>query len=188
MILRNTAQGRNARSEPLFVDGMSRITKTKKYCRVLMIMRLSLTPASWVGVKADEFVEAGVEPRGVGFQGGVGEPFSPSPDPAGAAEQMPKLGRKDVVAGVDGILHVADEMGEAGGFEPSHGGIPGLQALSSESFSAALTRRKVDCMTGANRTLRLGWPLLFLTQMGLIIWRRLRPLSDGLGAYRSARR
>ena len=84
---------------------------------------------------------------------------------------MPKLGRKD--AGVDGILHVADETGEAGGFEPSHGGIPGLQALSSESFSPALTRRKVDCMTGANRTLRLGWPLLFLTQMGLIIWRRL---------------
>ena len=26
---------------------------------------------------------------------------------------MPKLGREDVVAGVDGILHVADEMGEA---------------------------------------------------------------------------
>ena len=45
-------EGRNARSEPLFVDGMSRlITKTKRYCRVLMIMRLSLTPASWVGVR-----------------------------------------------------------------------------------------------------------------------------------------
>ena len=44
--------------------------------------------------KMHEFVEAGVEPRGVDFQGRVGEPFSPPPDPAGAAEQMPKLGRR----------------------------------------------------------------------------------------------
>src|SRR5450631_660037 len=60
--------------------------------------------------KAHEFVEAGIEPRGIGFQGRVGEPFSSPPDPAGAAQQMPKLRREDVVAGVDGILHVADEM------------------------------------------------------------------------------
>ena len=63
--------------------------------------------------KPHEFVEAGIEPRGIGFQGRVGEPFSSPPDPAGSAQQMPKLGREDVVAGVDGILHVADEMGEA---------------------------------------------------------------------------
>ena len=63
--------------------------------------------------KAHEFVEAGIEPRGIGFQGRVGEPFSSPPDPAGSAQQMPKLGREDVVAGVDGILHGADEMGEA---------------------------------------------------------------------------
>ena len=62
--------------------------------------------------KAHEFVEAGVEPRGIGFQGRVGEPFSSPPDPAGAAEQMSKLGREDFVAGVDGVLYVADEMRE----------------------------------------------------------------------------
>ncbi len=45
---------------------------------------------------AHEFVEAGVEPRGVDFQGRVCEPFSP-PDSAGAAQQMSKLGREDVV-------------------------------------------------------------------------------------------
>jgi hypothetical protein len=28
---------------------------------------------------------------------------------------MPKLGRENVVTGVDGILHVADEMSEADG-------------------------------------------------------------------------
>src|ERR1019366_2102626 len=63
--------------------------------------------------EAHEFVEAGVEPRGIGFQGRVSEPFAPPPDPAGAAQQMPKLRREDVVAGVNGVLHVADEMGEA---------------------------------------------------------------------------
>jgi hypothetical protein len=34
-------------------------------------------------------------------------------DPAGAAQHMPKLGRADDVAGVDDMLHVADEMREA---------------------------------------------------------------------------
>jgi hypothetical protein len=63
--------------------------------------------------KAHEFVEAGIEPRGMGIQGCVGKPFSPSPDPAGAAQQMRKLGREVVVAGVDDMLHVADEMREA---------------------------------------------------------------------------
>src|SRR5208283_4586962 len=50
--------------------------------------------------KPHEFVEAGIEPRGIVFQGRVGEPFSSPPDPAGSAQQMPKLGREDVVAGV----------------------------------------------------------------------------------------
>jgi hypothetical protein len=63
--------------------------------------------------KTHEFVAAGVEPRGIGFQGRVGDPFSSPPDPAGAAQQMPQRGREDVVPGVDGILHVADEMREA---------------------------------------------------------------------------
>ena len=49
----------------------------------------------------------------MGIQGCVGKPFSPSPDPAGAAQQMPKLGREVVVAGVDDMLHVAHEMREA---------------------------------------------------------------------------
>ena len=47
VIFRNTTQGRNARSEPLLVAGISRfVTKTKRYCRVLLIMRWSLMPAS----------------------------------------------------------------------------------------------------------------------------------------------
>ena len=44
--------------------------------------------------KAHEFVEAGIEPRGIGFQGRVGEPFSSPPDPAGSARRCRSSGAK----------------------------------------------------------------------------------------------
>lgn len=53
-----------------------------------------------------EFIEARVEPRGVGLQRRVGESFPSLADPAGANRQMAQVGR------VDRILHVANEMGE----------------------------------------------------------------------------
>ena len=63
MIFRNTTQGRNARSEPLLVAGMSRfVTKTKRYCHVLLITRWSLDASLMGRHKAHEFVEAGIEP------------------------------------------------------------------------------------------------------------------------------
>jgi len=46
-----------------------------------------------------QFVEAGVEPCGVGFQRRVGEPGSSLTDAASAAEQMAQFGRKYIVAG-----------------------------------------------------------------------------------------
>ena len=59
-----------------------------------------------------ELVEPGFEAGGIGFQSGVRELVSSPSDPAGAAEQMPEIGREDVVAGVDGVLHVTNEMSE----------------------------------------------------------------------------
>ncbi len=76
-----------------------------------MITRCSLTPAPWVGGRA-ELVEPGFEAGGIDFQGGVGELVSSPSNSAGAAEQMPEIGREDVVAGVDGVLHVTNEMSE----------------------------------------------------------------------------
>src|SRR5471032_2054609 len=62
---------------------------------------------------AHEVVEAALQAGRVSSQCRIGEPFSSSSDPAGAPEQMAQTGRKDAVARVDGVLHVADEMGEA---------------------------------------------------------------------------
>gem|GEM_PF-5401897 len=53
-----------------------------------------------------------VQPSGKSFQGCVGDPVASPGDPAGVAQQMPKLGRE--VAGVDSVLHVAVAMGRTG--------------------------------------------------------------------------
>jgi hypothetical protein len=60
-----------------------------------------------------ERVEAGLEARGIGLERGVGKFFASSPDPAGAAQQVAQAGGKQTVARFDGVLHVADKMGEA---------------------------------------------------------------------------
>src|SRR5271169_483668 len=62
---------------------------------------------------AHEVVEAALQAGRVSSQRRVGEPFPSLADAAGAPEQMAQSGRKEAVAVVDGVLHVADEMGEA---------------------------------------------------------------------------
>ena len=72
---------------------------------------------------AHEFVEAGFEARGIGFERHVRELVSPSANPAGSTKQMVQTGCENAVAGVDGILHVANEMSEADClFSPSPSG------------------------------------------------------------------
>ena len=60
---------------------------------------------------------------GVGPQGGVGERWAAAADGAGPLQQVLQAGREGDVAGVDGVLGVADEMGEADlmvAFGPAH--------------------------------------------------------------------
>lgn len=71
----------------------------------------------------EQRIELGVEPGAVGLQGGVGEPLAAATDLAGPLQQVLQAGGKRDVAGVDSILGVADEMGEADlviGLGPAH--------------------------------------------------------------------
>ena len=104
VILRKVTQGRNARSEPLFVAGMARlVTKTNMWRRIFLITRWNAGRVGWRA--AHEFVEAGFEARGIGFERHVRELVSPSANPAGSTKQMVQTGCENAVAGVDGILH-----------------------------------------------------------------------------------
>src|SRR5580700_9565111 len=68
VILGKVARGREA-GEPLLVAGMAPLVIKMKRCRrVLLIMRWRVIPAAWGRYEAHEFVEAGIEPRGIGFQ------------------------------------------------------------------------------------------------------------------------
>src|ERR1700674_3789379 len=62
---------------------------------------------------AQQSVETGVELVSIGPQRGIGELRSPSGDGAGALEQLAQAGREGGVAGLDSVLGIADEMGEA---------------------------------------------------------------------------
>ena len=62
---------------------------------------------------AHQAVELGVELVGIAAQCGVGELLPPFADGAGALEQFAQAGREGAVAGVDGVLGIADEVGEA---------------------------------------------------------------------------
>ena len=58
-------------------------------------------------------VEACVQPGLIGFQGRVPQMRPLLSDSAGASQQMAQIGRDDGVALIDGVLHIADQMGEA---------------------------------------------------------------------------
>jgi hypothetical protein len=61
---------------------------------------------------AEQRIEFGVELVAIGSQGGVGERRTAAPDCAGSLQQRAETRSKSNIAGVDGILGVADEMGE----------------------------------------------------------------------------
>ena len=61
--------------------------------------------------QAHQFVEPSIQVGLIGFQRGVGEFGAASSDGAGALEQAFQAGREHLVAFVDGVLDVADEMG-----------------------------------------------------------------------------
>ena len=93
---------------------MSRlVTKTKRWRRDSLDHALQFDAGFMRRLARHEVVETRLEPRGVGFQRGVGQALASSADATGAPKQMAQVGREDIVAGVDGVLHVADEMGEA---------------------------------------------------------------------------
>jgi hypothetical protein len=70
--------------------------------------------AGWMGrCEAHQAVELGVELVGIAAQCGVGELRAPFADGAGALEQFAQAGREGAVAGIDGVLGVANEVGEA---------------------------------------------------------------------------
>jgi hypothetical protein len=75
--------------------------------------RLELAPGAVGWDQAHEAVEAPVQIGLIGFQRGVGEIVASSADGAGALQQTLHAGREHDVAGVDGILNVADEVREA---------------------------------------------------------------------------
>ena len=62
---------------------------------------------------AEQCIEFGVELVAIGSQGGVGERRTAAPDCAGSLQQRAETRSKSNIAGVGGILGVADEMGEA---------------------------------------------------------------------------
>ena len=62
---------------------------------------------------AEQDIELGVELVAIDAQGGVGKRRVPAADRAGLLQQRAQAGREGGVAGVDGILGVADQMGEA---------------------------------------------------------------------------
>ena len=71
---------------------------------------------------AEQRIEAGVELVAVGAQRGVGERGAPSADRASPLQELTQAGREGCIAGVNGVLGVANEMGEADlvvGFGPT---------------------------------------------------------------------
>ena len=108
------AHGRKARSEPLLVAVSSRfVTKTKRWERISLKVFCSLRPALWVGRQAHQAVQPSIEIGLVGFERAVGEVFASASDGAGPLQQALQARPEHRVSLVDGVLHVADEVGEA---------------------------------------------------------------------------
>lgn len=65
------------------------------------------------GCETKQFVELVVERSLVGAQSGVGQFLAPSSDGADFAKKIAQARLEDAVAGINGILYVAQQMGEA---------------------------------------------------------------------------
>src|ERR1700688_5236478 len=63
--------------------------------------------------QAHEAIEPAVQIGLVYFEGAVGKIVAPASDGASALEEPFQAGREHRVASVDGVLDIADEMGEA---------------------------------------------------------------------------
>jgi hypothetical protein len=81
-------------------------------------------------------VERGVERVGIAAQCGVGELRATTGDGGGALEQLAHAGREGAIAGVDGVLGLADEVGE------------GMGSRCTKSLSAAAVRSASSVIAG----------------------------------------
>ncbi|AWN51111.1 hypothetical protein DK412_04815 [Methylobacterium sp. 17Sr1-1] len=87
--------------------------------RALRIMGLSFDPGWMHRIGDQKAFEATLQGGLVGSQGGVLEPRPSSPDGAGALELALQAGRQHHVAGLAGVLDVADQVGEADLMSPA---------------------------------------------------------------------
>src|ERR1700680_3702537 len=75
---------------------------------------LELLPRLSGGQDFEQRIEAGLETCVVGGQGRVSQCLAPPANPNGTLQQAFYAGRESDVARVDGVLNVAEQMGEAG--------------------------------------------------------------------------
>ena len=105
--LRKMTQGLSACSEPLLVGGTSRlVTKTNRFWRNFLMLACRLDP--------QQLVEPRLQFGLVKGEGGVFEPGASAADRDGLLQELLDAGREALVAGIDGVLDIAQEMGEAG--------------------------------------------------------------------------
>src|ERR1700757_1348059 len=107
--LRKITLGRRARSHSLLVAGTSRrVMKTKRSPRHLRIPRASCWPVSVVGLTASN--RSSLRSRSARYWTRVG---TAATNGNGALQQLVKARSEAGVSGVDGVLGVAQQVGEA---------------------------------------------------------------------------
>src|ERR1700739_2478913 len=112
--LRKITLGRRARSHSLLVAGTSRrVMKTKRSPRHLRITRGGWLAGFGGGADGEQPVKSAVEVGTVLDQGGVLEIGTAATNGNGALQQLVKARSEAGVSGVDGVLGVAQQVGEA---------------------------------------------------------------------------
>ena len=74
---------------------------------------LEVAAVDLLGPQRQEAVEFAPQLALVGLDGGVGQARAPAADSAGPLQKALEGRREDGVAGIDGVLRIADQMGEA---------------------------------------------------------------------------
>src|SRR5918997_2245673 len=109
-------------------------------------------------LELEELVEGSLEPGVVGGQGGVGERRTTVADAYGALQQMLQAGGEGGVAGIDRVLDVTQQMGEADLMVPSGPAPLSAEAVGDSDRRAGLAEeiahhppspRRADDETGA---------------------------------------
>ena len=112
--LRKMTQGRRACSEPLLVGGTSRlVTKTNRFCPEPLDDPLQLLPLAVLGGDLEQLIKPHLKLVRIDGKRHLGEPLAPSADGDGLLQQLLDAWGEGVVTGVDGVLDVAQQMGEA---------------------------------------------------------------------------